>query len=268
MHGRQPSGPGPIVDHLVDTGRGHGPVATDPQLGQMGQPMSLSRPQVAVKCLGGRAADRQRPRSAALAHHPHHPLVQVHVIQGHADAFGSAHPGVDQQQDDGAVTAAGELAPSQVLSSRVSCSARTTSTGCSGSWGGRMPFRGWTGGRLGHGPLEEGVQPAVAVMGGGRLPAGELVGDERLEVLAAKFAGEDRMAVGLAVGGQQPDGVGVGLDGPGALVLGLQGAAEASVKDQEVTAGSCQSTGDGWVDDIVSLIRVWWSGWLRAACSG
>jgi hypothetical protein len=42
--------------------------------------------------------------------------------------------------------------------------------------------------------------------------------------------------VGLAVGREEPDGVGVGLDGPGALVLGLQGAPEASVKDQEVAS--------------------------------
>jgi hypothetical protein len=33
-------------------------------------------------------------------------------------------------------------------------------------------------------------------LGGRRLPAGELVGDELLDVLAAKLAGEDRMAVG------------------------------------------------------------------------
>ena len=57
-----------------------------------------------------------------------------------------------------------------------------------------------------------------------------------LDVLAAEFAGEDRMAVGLAVGGQQPDCVGVGLDGPGALVLGLQGAPEAAVEDQQVAS--------------------------------
>jgi hypothetical protein len=83
---------------------------------------------------------------------------------------------------------------------------------------------------LGHGPLEEGVQAPVAVVGGGRLPAGELVGDQLLDVLAAEFAGEDRVAVGLAVAGEEPDGVGVGLDGPGALVLGFQRASEASIE--------------------------------------
>jgi hypothetical protein len=69
---------------------------------------------------------------------------------------------------------------------------------------------------------------------GGRLPAAELVGDEGLDVLAPELAGEDRLAVGLAVGGEQPDGVGVGLDSPGALVLGFQRAAEASVEGQEL----------------------------------
>jgi hypothetical protein len=56
-------------------------------------------------------------------------------------------------------------------------------------------------------------------VGGARLPAGQLVGDERLEVLALEFAGEQWHGMGLAVAGQKPDGVGVGLDGPGALVL-------------------------------------------------
>jgi hypothetical protein len=54
-------------------------------------------------------------------------------------------------------------------------------------------------------------------VGSSRLPAGELVGDEILDVLPAELASEDRVAVGLAVGGEQPDGVGVGLDGPGLL---------------------------------------------------
>jgi hypothetical protein len=88
---------------------------------------------------------------------------------------------------------------------------------------------------LSDGPLEEGEKASIAVVGGGRLPTGQLVGDERLDVLAAELAGEEPSAVGLAVGGEQPDGVGGGLDGPRALVL---------------------------------LIRMWWSGWLAAACSG
>jgi hypothetical protein len=80
--------------------------------------------------------------------------------------------------------------PSQVLSGRVRCSARITATGCSGQLG-----------------------RSHAV----------------LDVLAAELAGEDWVAVGLAVGGQQPGGVGAGLDGAWALVLGFQGAAEAAV---------------------------------------
>ena len=65
---------------------------------------------------------------------------------------------------------------------------------------------------------------------------GELIGDELLDVLALELAGEERVPVGLAVGGEQPDGVGVGLDGPGTLVLGLQRAPEAPVEDQQVAS--------------------------------
>jgi hypothetical protein len=64
-----------------------------------------------------------------------------------------------------------------------------------------------------------------------RLTTGELVGDEGLEVFASVLAGEEWVAVGLTVAGEEPDGVGVGLDRPGALVLGLQGASEAPVED-------------------------------------
>jgi hypothetical protein len=88
------------------------------------------------------------------------------------------------------------------------------------------------------------VETPVAVVGGRRLPASELVGDEVLDVLASELAGKERLAVRLAVEGEKPDGVGVGLDSPGALVLGLQRAAEALVEGQEVpsrqrTAHAC-----------------------------
>jgi hypothetical protein len=59
-----------------------------------------------------------------------------------------------------------------------------------------------------------------------------------------------------------------GLDGPGTLVLGLQGAPEAPVENQKMTTWQLPIGGSGWANDIVPLMRVWWSGWLRAACSG
>ena len=49
----------------------------------------------------------------------------------------------------------------------------------------------------------------------------------------------------LAVEGEEPDGVGVGLDGPGALVLGFQSAAEASVEGQEVPSRQRTAHGRG-----------------------
>jgi hypothetical protein len=62
-------------------------------------------------------------------------------------------------------------------------------------------------------------------------------------MLALEFAGAEWLALGLAVGGKQPDGVGVGLDGAGALVLGLQGAPKAPVEGQEVTAWQLTARG-------------------------
>jgi hypothetical protein len=74
-------------------------------------------------------------------------------------------------------------------------------------------------------------------------------------------------------GCEQLDGVGVGLDGPAALVLGLQGAPEASVEGRRYSRGSWWPGATGGVDDIVALIivaliRVWCRDWLTAACSG
>src|SRR4029453_3958437 len=139
-----------------------------------------------VERLGGLAADRQRPRPATLAQHPHNPLVQVDIVQGHADTFGPAHPGVHQYQDDGVIPAAGEVAtlagpeqPSQMLSpnhaDRLLGQLRRS----------HAVHRAGLEIALGYGPLEEGVQAPVAVVGGRRLPAGELVGDEVLDVVAA-----------------------------------------------------------------------------------
>jgi hypothetical protein len=68
--------------------------------------------------------------------------------------------------------------------------------------------------------------------------------------------------------GEEPDGVGVGLDGPWALVLGFQGASEASVEGQEVPSRQRTAHGCGlWVRHGPH-IRLSWSGWLPAACSG
>jgi hypothetical protein len=105
-------------------------------------------------------------------------------------------------------------------------------------------------------------------VGGGRLPASELVGDELLDVLTPELAGEQRLTVGLAVCGEQPDGIVVGLDGPGLLFSASRVRRKLRLRTRRWPHGSCRSSGTGWVDDIVPLIRVWWSGWLTAACSG
>jgi hypothetical protein len=39
VHRRQPNGPGPVVNHLVDARGRHRPVATNPKIWQVRQPM-------------------------------------------------------------------------------------------------------------------------------------------------------------------------------------------------------------------------------------
>jgi transposase InsO family protein len=65
-----------------------------------------------------------------------------------------------------------------------------------------------------------------------------------------------------------PHSPGVHLPRGGPLVLGLQGAPEAAVEDQEVPAWQLTVRRRRLGGRHRSLIRVWWSGWLRAACSG
>jgi hypothetical protein len=80
-------------------------------------------------------------------------------LQGHTDALGPAHAGVDQQQDDGGVATAGEVAtladleqPGQVLKpdhvDRLFGELRRL----------HAVHRAGLEVALGHGPLEEGVQ--------------------------------------------------------------------------------------------------------------
>jgi hypothetical protein len=154
--------------------------------------------QVAVERLRGLAADGQRPRPAALAEHPDDPLVHVDIVEGHADALGAAPAAVDQQQDDGGVAATGEVAPLAGREQPSQVLGPDHVDRLLGELGWLHAVHG--AGRqvaLGDRPLEEGAQAPVAVVGGGRLPAGELVGDELLDVVAAARAGEQRPAVGL-----------------------------------------------------------------------
>jgi hypothetical protein len=162
-----------------------------------------------------------------FAEHPHHPLIQVDVVNGHADALGAAHTGINQQQDDGGVTPAGEVPTLTALEEADEPLCPDDTDGLLGKVGRLHAVHGaGLEVALGDRPLEEGVETPVAVVGGRRLPASELVGDEVLDVLAAELAGEE------------PDGVGVGLDGPGALVLGLRGAPEARLRARRCPRGN------------------------------
>ena len=62
--------------------------------------------------------------------------------------------------------------------------------------------------------------------------------------------------VGLAVESEEPDGVGVGLDGRWALGLGFQGAAQAVVEGQAVPRGNGPPRGAGCRSGMVPDLRV------------
>jgi len=95
MHSRKPRGPGPVVHDLVDARGSHGSIAPDPEVRHVRQSMLLACSQIAVQGLSGLAAKRERPWSVTFAEHPHHPLIQVDVLNGHADALGPAHAGIN-----------------------------------------------------------------------------------------------------------------------------------------------------------------------------
>ena len=104
--------------------------------------MLLTDPQIAVQGLSGLAAKRKRPRSVTLAEHPHHPLIQVDVVNGHADTLGAAHAGINQQQDDGGVTPAGEVPAVAGLEEADELFCPDDTDGLLGEVGGFMPSMG------------------------------------------------------------------------------------------------------------------------------
>jgi hypothetical protein len=186
MHSRKPRGPGPVVHDLVDARGSHGSIAPHPEVRQVRKSMLLAYPQIAVQGLGGLAAKRERPRSVTLAEYLHHPLIQVDVVNSHADALGAAHAGINEQQDDGGVTPAGEVPALTGLEKADELLCSDDTDGLLGEVGRLHAVHG-AGLKvaLGDRPLEERVETPVAVVGGRRLPASELVGDEVLDMLAS-----------------------------------------------------------------------------------
>jgi hypothetical protein len=83
-------------------------------------------------------------------------------------------------------------------------------------------------------------------MGGGWLAAGQLIGDERPDVVTGQLVGEHGLIVLAAVRGEESHGVGVRLDGSRALVLLLQRAPEADVERVQVRSGKAWPGATAW----------------------
>jgi hypothetical protein len=73
-----------------------------------------------------------------------------------------------------------------------------------------------------------------------------------LDVLAPEFAGEQRLTVGLAVDGEQPDGVGVACMVRGLLFSASRVRRKLQFRTSRWLRGSCRSAAAGGMFDIVS----------------
>ena len=73
--------------------------------------MAVPLPEVAAQGQGGLVAEDTGPMPAALAQDVGHLLVEVEVLQGEEGQLGQAHPGVDEQAQDGLVPAFLEALP-------------------------------------------------------------------------------------------------------------------------------------------------------------
>jgi transposase len=193
----------------------------DPQPLQISTRMTGADSEVPVEGLGGPTAERQRALPAALTEHERDLEVEVEIGKAHAGNLGAARAHVDQQQDEGGVAASLEVAASAGLQEPAKGVLAHQRNGLIGH-GGRS--------HLGHrasGDLAFGLQPAiehpqapVAVGGRGGLPAGKLVGDERLHVLASRQL--ELHPSGREEQSGQPERVKVRLDRAASLVLGSQ----------------------------------------------
>jgi hypothetical protein len=147
----------------------------------------MTRPgaEVAVERQGGLAAERQGPLPRTLADHPHDVVLEVEVLKAHAEQLGAARAGVQQHHQQRGVAAGVEVL-----------------AGADGEQDAQLRLAKDRDGHVGHGrrlhlrhrsgdvlfllqPTVEGVQPAVAVVGGGRLPSRWQRADPGFDVLAA-----------------------------------------------------------------------------------
>jgi hypothetical protein len=177
--------------------------------------------EVAVEGLGGPAAERQRALPAAVAEHKRDLEVEVEIGEAHAGNLSAARAHVDQKQDQGRVAASLEVPAGAGLQQPAEGILAHQRNGL--IWhGGRAHLRHGTKRDLSLGlqPAVEHAQAPVAVGGRGGLPAGELVGDERLDVLAPRLLLLD--ASGSEELSGQPECVEVRLDGAAGLVLGSE----------------------------------------------
>jgi hypothetical protein len=125
--------PGAAIKQVPQPGDRERPTLTDPQRVHMGEPVARPDAQVAIQPQGGLAAEGQGPLSPALADHPHHVVLEVEVLQAHAEQLGPASASTMRR----AVSRrASKSLPPQTANNARSWGSVSTGTGWSGTAGG------------------------------------------------------------------------------------------------------------------------------------
>jgi hypothetical protein len=151
----------------------------------MGEGVAGAQAEVAIDGQGGLATKRDGALAATLAQADYDLVVQVEVVGEHPAASDMRTP---VSMNSRMIAVSRRLVESRRwhdFSRRRSWSSVSTGSGLSGSWGWlhadhRAPFEF----AFGEAPLEQRLDAAVAVQGGGRLPAFQLVGDEVADIRA------------------------------------------------------------------------------------
>jgi hypothetical protein len=193
--------------------------ALDPQPGLVGVGVAAAEAEVAVHGHRRFAAEGAGPLPAALAEDEGDVLVEVEVVEAHAEQLAPAHPGVGQEADDGLVPAVLEILAGAVGEELAQVVLAEDGDGLFGDLGRRHAVHGGVVDLALVGEVaEELLEGPEAVRGRGRLVAGEDVGHEGLEVFPAQRRRLRGDPGRLQEPGQLGDGLEVGLDRAGGAV--------------------------------------------------
>jgi hypothetical protein len=173
----------PALKQVANAVLGQRATLPQPQRLQMGELVTAPDWQIAVERHSGLPAERQRALAAALAEYPDHVVLEVDPVQPHVDQLGMARAGVDEEHDQRGVAAGLKVLAGTDHQEPLKLLLADHR---------HRPVRNRGRLELSHRmrelllvlePAVEGVQTAVAVVGGRSLAPAQQIDDEPLDVL-------------------------------------------------------------------------------------